>query len=159
MLQRFQSLLLLVSALGMFVFLGTNSWKKTNGDGSTVVVNPYHVFETNASSSLVTSDYPVYYVAILAVLSAGLSIFTIFQYKNRIRQMLFVALNSLLMGAAVGLSVYHIQYKANLLGDTGIEGDFGIGFWAAFVSLFSNWVANRMIRRDEKLVKSADRMR
>ena len=49
MLQRFQSLLLLVSALGMFVFLGTNSWKKTNGDGSAVVVNPYHVFETNAS--------------------------------------------------------------------------------------------------------------
>jgi hypothetical protein len=48
---------------------------------------------------------------------------------------------------------------ASPMGDTGIEGIFGIGFWAAFVSLFSNWVANRMIRRDEKLVKSADRMR
>ena len=159
MLQRFQSLLLLISALGMFVFLGTNSWKKTNGDGSFVVVNPYHVFETNSSGSLVSTDHPVYYVAILAVLAAGLSIFTIFQYKNRIRQMLFVALNSLLMGTAVGLSVYNIKYIANPMGDAGVEVIFGIGFWAAFVSLFSNWVANRMIRRDEKLVKSADRMR
>jgi hypothetical protein len=31
--------------------------------------------------------------------------------------------------------------------------------WAAFVALAANWLANRFIKKDEKLVKDADRMR
>ena len=41
----------------------------------------------------------------------------------------------------------------------GGEGSYTIGTWAAFISLVSNLLANRFIKRDEKLVKDADRMR
>lgn len=156
MLQRIQSLLLLLSGIGMVVFLGTNSWEKSGSEGSQVIVNPYHVVELKGT--LAVQDHPVYYIAVLAVLAAGVSFFSIFQYKNRVRQMLLVALNSLFMGLAIGLTIYQIKYVAMPMGETG-EGTFGIGVWAGFFALLSNWVANRAIRRDEKLVKDADRMR
>jgi len=156
MLQRIQSLLLLLAGTGMLVFLGTNSWEKGSVGGSQVLVNPYHVVEVK--NTLAVQDHPVYYIAVLAVLSAGLSIFTIFQYRNRMRQMLLVALNSLFMGLAMGLTIYQIKYVAMPMGESG-EGTFGIGVWAGFFALLANWVANRAIRRDEKLVKDADRMR
>lgn len=140
----------------MLVFLGTNSWEKGAGSSSHVIVNPYHVLEVK--NTLAVQDHPTYYIAVLAVLAASLSIFAIFQYRNRVRQMLLVALNSLFMGLAMGLTVYQIKYIATPMGDAG-EGTFGIGVWAGFAALLTNWVANRAIRRDEKLVKSADRMR
>lgn len=156
MLQRIQSLLLLLAGIGMMVFLGTNSWVKGTPEGGQVIVNPYHVVEVK--NTLAVQDQPIYYIAVLAVLSAGLSIFTIFQYRNRMRQMLLVALNSLFMGLAMGLTIYQIKYVAMPMGESG-EGTFGIGVWAGFFALLANWVANRAIRRDEKLVKDADRMR
>jgi hypothetical protein len=156
MLQRIQSLLLLVVAVCMFVFLGTQTWHKT-GNGEEAIVSAYAL--VHMKGALAAVNEPIYYLAVLAVLSAGLSIFTIFQYKNRVRQMLFVALNSLLAGATLAVAVYHINFEANLFFNPEQQGQFGIGFWALFIALIANWFANRFIRRDEKMVKSADRMR
>ncbi len=155
MLQRVQSVLLLLTALALGVFLGTNSFVKAIGPSEKVVVNPYHVF--HQTGNLASFNKDIYYVAVLGGLALILTIFTIFQYKNRIRQMLFVALNSLLIGAALAITVYHIQTDAIKLGSG--EGTYGIGMWAAFVALAANWLANRFIKKDEKLVKDADRMR
>ncbi|NBA87301.1 DUF4293 family protein [Emticicia sp. CRIBPO] len=157
MLQRIQSLLLLVAAISMGVFLGTNSFTKQISPDEAVIVNPYHVLHTKGS--LAAMDKPIYYVALLGVLALGLSLFSIFQYRNRVRQMLFVALNSLFMGLSLGLSVYHIQNDAVKIGADSIQGVYGIGIYAAFLALACNWVANRFIRKDEKMVKDADRMR
>lgn len=155
MIQRIQSILLLITAISMGVFLATNSYIKTITPTEYVAVNPYHVFHVKDGLALV--DKPIYYVVVMSVMALGLSIFTIFQYKNRIRQMLMVALNSLLIGVALALTVYHIQTDAIKLGNS--EGGYGIGMWAAFIGLASNWLANRFIKKDEKLVKDADRMR
>jgi glucan phosphoethanolaminetransferase (alkaline phosphatase superfamily) len=157
MLQRIQSLFLLVAAIAMVVFLGTNSFVKELGPNENVVVNPYHVF--HAKGQLAMYDKPLYYIAVLGVLAFGLSIFTIFQYKNRLRQMLLVALNSLLIGVALAATVWHIQKDALLIGDPSNQGAYSYGMWAAFIALACNWIANRFIKRDEKLVKDADRMR
>ena len=104
-------------------------------------------------------EKPIYYIATAAALALILTIFTIFQYKNRIRQMLLVALNSLLIGVTLAASVYHIQNDAIKIAGTGQESGYYIGIYAAFIALASNWLANRFIRKDEKLVKDADRMR
>lgn len=156
MLQRIQSLLLLIVAVCMGVFLATQTWHKA-GNGEEAMVSAYAL--VHMKGSLAAVNKPIYYLAVLAVLSAGLSIFTIFQYKNRVRQMLFVALNSLLAGATLAISVYHINYEANRFFNPEQQGEFGIGFWAVFVALIANWFANRFIRRDEKMVKDSDRMR
>ena len=44
MLQRVQSVLLLLTALALGVFLGTNSFVKAISPSEKVVVNPYHVY-------------------------------------------------------------------------------------------------------------------
>lgn len=158
MLQRIQSILLLVAGVCMLVFLGTTTWQKDIAEtGEQVILTPYYL--AHLKGTLAISQKPVFYLGVLAALAAGLSFFTMFQYKNRVRQMLFVALNSLLIGVTLGIAVYHVKYDANMLAGADKEGHFSIGFWAVFIALFANWAANRFIRRDEQLVKSADRMR
>jgi glucan phosphoethanolaminetransferase (alkaline phosphatase superfamily) len=157
MLQRIQTVLLLLTAIALGVFLGTSSFVRVIGPDEKVVVNAFHLFHQKGSLPLLNT--PIYYVATAAILALVLTIYTIFQYKNRIRQMLFVALNSLLIGVALAATVYHIQNDAIKIGNAAAEGSYGIGLWAAFVALACNWLANRFIKKDEKLVKSADRMR
>jgi glucan phosphoethanolaminetransferase (alkaline phosphatase superfamily) len=151
MWQRVQSLLLLVSILGTGVFLGTNSYVKIISPTEKIAVNAFHVFHQNGSEM---KEEQIYYVALLAGFSILLAIFTIFQYKNRIRQMLFVALNSLFLGVAMALTVYHVKNTAEAMG--GADGSFYIGLGGIFVALLANMIANRFIKKDEKLVKDAD---
>jgi hypothetical protein len=40
-----------------------------------------------------------------------------------------------------------------------IQGKYGYGFYALVVSLLANMIANRLIRKDEMLVQSSNRMR
>jgi hypothetical protein len=155
MLQRIQSVLLLLSAIALGVFLATNVWSSQTATGQ-VIVNPYQVLATKGSLASFQKD--IFYVALMAVIAIGIALFTIFQYKNRVRQMLFVALNSLLIGAAVATSVYHVKYDGMTIEGAG-EGNFEYGIYAGFAALAFNWIANRFIKKDEKFVKSADRMR
>ncbi|MGK0139378.1 MAG: hypothetical protein ACI9DJ_002837 [Algoriphagus sp.] len=155
MLQRIQSLLLLLSAIALGVFLGTNLWT-SDITGGQVIVNPYQVLATKGGLASFKKD--IFYVALMAGIGIIIAVFAIFQYKSRVRQMLFVALNSLLIGAAVAVAVYHVKYDGMTLEGAG-EGTFDIGIFAGFAALALNWLANRFIKKDEKLVKSADRMR
>jgi len=39
------------------------------------------------------------------------------------------------------------------------QGHYGYGFYALVVSLLANMIANRLVRKDEMLVQSSNRMR
>jgi hypothetical protein len=39
------------------------------------------------------------------------------------------------------------------------QGQYGFGFYAMVVSLLANMIANRLVRKDEMLVQSSNRMR
>jgi Domain of unknown function (DUF4293) len=152
MWQRPQTLLLLLAIVANGVFLGTNSYIKTISPTEKIAVNAFQIFKQNGD--VVGEKVPIYYVALLVGLSILLSIFIIFQYRNRVKQMLFVALNSLLLGGALAATVYHIQKTAVAMGGAG--GDYYIGIGAIFVALIANWLANRFIKKDEKLVRDSD---
>jgi Domain of unknown function (DUF4293) len=151
MWQRVQSLLLLVAILGSGVFLGTNSYVKISSPTEKFIVNGFQVLHQKGSE---IEKVDIYYVALLVGLSILLTVFTLFQYKDRVRQMLFVALNSLFLGAALAITVYHIQKTAPKMGGEG--GQYYVGIGGIFVALAANWLANRFIKKDEKLVKDAD---
>lgn len=90
-----------------------------------------------------------------AVISSLLSLITIFSFKNRSKQILFNSLNILINALLVGLLVH---WMLNLSGgidfpEKGIELVFPLVASIMFV------LANINIRKDEKLVKSADRLR
>jgi peptidoglycan/LPS O-acetylase OafA/YrhL len=82
-------------------------------------------------------------------LSAALSLFAIFQFKNRKRQQLIASISRLMITVAFFLIVFlHREEEV-----------FGIGMILLLVPFITLIAANFFIKKDEKLVKSADRIR
>jgi predicted permease len=154
MLQRIQSIFLLLSAIGLAIFLGTNSYVKVISETEMVAVNAFQVFHKSGDSLVQNHKTETYYIAVLAAISIVICFFVIFQFKNRLRQMLFSAVNSLFMGVALAVTVYHAQKTAPLYGGEG--GEYSVGLFALFAALVFNWLANRYIRKDEKLVRDSE---
>jgi peptidoglycan/LPS O-acetylase OafA/YrhL len=155
MLQRIQSLLLAIAAIAMIAFLFLPVWVKTGTDEQ-ASIDAFNFIHTKGTLSQVT---PVYYLGLLAIFSSIIAVFAIFQYKNRVKQMLFVALNSLISAVLMVSTVYIAQFNANKLFEVDKTGSYKIGIGMVAISLVCSGIANRFIRRDEKLVKDADRMR
>jgi len=97
-------------------------------------------------------------ISIGAGLSALVMLISITRYKNRMTQVKLNALFSLLT-AATFVGIYFYISKANALFDPTVFGTFLIGFYLPIVAMFNNFIANRFIRKDEKLVRSMDRIR
>ena len=77
------------------------------------------------------------------------------QYKNRLQQQALCAVNSLLLMIVMGLILYRTLYLGKEYGNPADQGSFLPGFYAIIGALFANGLANRFIRRDEKLVKES----
>ncbi len=138
MIQRIQSLYLLISAIisGGLVF-AFSLWTITGG---------YKVMIT---------DEPI--AMALFILSAILSIYTITKYKVRQTQFVLGRLNILINLALVALLVYKMMNPNLAVGEV-IESQ-GIVMGFPLVSVILIALANRAIKKDEDLVRSADRLR
>ena len=136
MIQRIQSiyllLVVLLSAVGAFLL---PLWYKE--DGSAVL----------ALDQLTT-------LAFFGV-SAVLALITIFLFKNRKLQFVLGRLNIILNFILLGFFVYWSQA---LPGEMQIS-EKGIGMLTPVLSIVFLVLANKAIKKDEALVKSADRLR
>ena len=94
-------------------------------------------------------------VKVSAVVSAMLSVITLFSFKKRNKQILFNYLNILINALLVCLLVF---WMLNLSGGISFP-EKGIEFVFPLVALVMFVLANYNIRKDEKLVKSVDRLR
>ena len=99
------------------------------------------------------NDYK--YILAMFTASGVISFITIFFYKNRKRQLIYNYLNIVLNLVLVGLLVYNLF---NLPGE-GINSQKGIGLVLPLISIILLFMANSGIKKDEKLVKSVDRIR
>nr|WP_297310107.1 DUF4293 domain-containing protein [uncultured Flavobacterium sp.] len=88
-------------------------------------------------------------------ISAALSIISILGYKKRQTQFVYNRLNMILNFILLGLFVYQ---SLNLSGETAVS-EKGIGMFLPIVSIILLVLANKAIKKDEDLVKSADRIR
>jgi len=156
MIQRIQSIFLALIAVAMGVLLSTPIWVKTGPNKEAAELTAIRLTHTQGISSFVT---PVYYVALLAVLVIGISIFTLFKYRNRVLQMGMCAINALLLTGLMGCVLYLTRYKGRDFFNPADQGQFSTGFYALVAALIFNMLANRFIRRDEKLVQESNRLR
>lgn len=157
MLQRIQTIFLFLIALAMGVVLGFPIWEKTGvASNESVRLTALQFVHTKGISSSIT---PVYYLAVLAVGVALVALFTIFKYRNRLLQMGLCAINAILLTALMGFVLYQTLYKGKEFFNPDDQGQFGFGFYAIVAALIFNMLANRFIRRDEKLVKESNRLR
>lgn len=157
MIQRVQSIFLLLTALVMIAVCFLPLWEKYGSEGQEYIsLSAMELIYLDNGEVAMRQD--TFYIAILASFAALVAIYSIFQFKKRLRQIQLGALNSLFMGGTLVLTYYY-TVKANALLDPMVQGNFLIGFYIIASALFFNLLANRFIRRDEKLVRSADRIR
>ncbi|WP_128547437.1 DUF4293 domain-containing protein [Larkinella soli] len=157
MIQRVQTIFLFLIAVCMGVVLGFPIWSKTGaGAAETAELTAFRLTHTKGVTSFIT---PAYYIGILAVVVAGLSLFIIFKYRNRLLQMGLCAVNAILLTIAMGSVLYLTLYKGKDLFNPGDQGTFTTGFYGLVGALIFNMLANRFIRRDEKLVQESKRFR
>lgn len=163
MIQRVQTIFLFLSAVFMIIMIFSILWKKINVvNNEKVTLSALELVhekeDINTGKVTIISKMDTYYIAGLAILSAMVSLFSIFKYTNRLAQMKFGALNSLLIGSSLGFAVYYIlDAEEAFFSQT--QSNYLPGFYFTVVALFFNALANRFIRRDEKLMKSANRIR
>lgn len=167
MLQRIQTIFMTIAAISMALVLFFPIWEKSDGNFEAekreyVIMNAFELrYEQRTSANDMTellgsqSTLPL---SIGAGLSALVMLISIVQYKNRMTQVKLNALFSLL-SAATFVGIYLYISKANALFDPEIFGTFLIGFYLPIVAMLNNFIANRFIRKDEKLVRSMDRIR
>lgn len=144
MIQRIQSLILLVAAI---ISGGLSNvftlWNATYD-------SQFFAYESIMKESLYLKP-----IGVLFILSAILSFITIFLFKNRKLQFVMNRLNILLNFLLLGFIVYNVL---NISGET-LVSEKGIGTFLPILSVFLLVFANRYIKKDEDLVKSVDRLR
>lgn len=157
MIQRIQTLFLAIVSVSMVVLISMPIWHKNAADSSqSITMSATQIAHQQGITSYIT---PLWYVALLAGLVAIVAAYAIFQFRNRTLQAGLCALNSILMTVLMALVMYFIFGKSKDLFEPQSIGEFGFGFYGLVVALLSNSLANRFIRRDEKFVRSQDRMR
>lgn len=136
MLQRIQTVYLLIAAIlsGGLIFV-------------------FHLWTTANDVPVYAKDDIVYLAMFLG--SAALSLFSIFNYKNRKFQFVLGRLNIILNFILLGLFVYVLL---NTSGESQIS-EKGVGIFIPIFSIVFLVLANKAIKKDEDLVKSVDRLR
>lgn len=136
MIQRIQSVYLLLAA---------------GVSGGLSFILPYG-FDAQGVGLFANTDY---LLLSLFVVSAILSLLTIFLFKNRQLQFVLGRINILLNFILLGVFVY---WSPTISGETFVS-EKGIGMMIPIISIVLLVMANRAIKKDENLVKSVDRLR
>ena len=158
MLQRIQTLLLAVVAIAMLATTALPMWEKSSATlNEKVTLTSYALEYFKGTVSTSTSNTMV--IVILALISACIAAFSITQYKKRMLQMTLGLINSILIAVILGYTFYQVFKVGIPMFEPENQGSYGAGFFATVLAMLCNMIANRFIRRDEMLVKSADRMR
>ena len=167
MLQRIQSVFMFFAALSMIAMLFFPLWEKSDNNLEAVereyaIMDTFNLryerqnTETGEAELLATQNTIL--ISIGCVIASAVMLFSISRFKNRITQVKLNALFSLLVACVLLGSYYYIS-KANALFDPKMQGTLLAGFYLPIVAMINNFLANRFIRKDEKLVRSADRIR
>lgn len=155
MIQRIQSVFLLLLALAMLSVVFLPIWTKTDPlTNQTLLLTSTKLAFTQGQGPSVNT----WVIAALAAASAAVALFEIFQFRNRIRQHQIGIFNVLLILSTIGAGFYYSSIGERML-NVKLEGTFLAGFYLPTLALLLNVLANRFIRRDEQLVRSMDRLR
>jgi hypothetical protein len=155
MLQRIQSIYLLAAGLvlaALFVFPLVHD-VYVDGKGITVMVTG--IYQNVNGQSTHTDFFTALTIATALAALAPLPV--IFLYKNRKKQ---INLCYGLMVLFIGHSYWVAQAVKNAVGGAYLNmSNYGIGIILLSLSLLLIVLAQKSIQRDEKLVRSADRLR
>ena len=143
MIQRIQTIYLLLASIvsGVLIFV-FNLWESLK--------NSIYALDFLDSDSYILKLIPVLFLA-----SAILAFIAIFIFKNRKLQFVIGRLTILINLILLGLLIY---LSLTLPGEAAVS-EKGIGMFIPILAILLIVLANKAIKKDEDLVKSADRLR
>lgn len=153
MIQRIQSLFLLGVLLLMFLFLllPLGAFSSDNAD-------VYLLFHHGLIKYFTAGKVAVYYnyaLSILSILTIFLTIITIFSFRNRLFQIKLCGIIFFLLVVIAGSELWQFFQTAKSFTHYTLK----IAFFFPWISMLLVLLARRFIRKDEELVRSADRIR
>jgi hypothetical protein len=155
MLQRIQSIYLLLASLAIYALFFFPLVHNVYVGGKPLTIMVTGVFQ-DMNGQLTHTQFFTALTAVTAVIGL-IPLIIIFLYKNRKQQ---VALCYSTMLVVVGLTFWMAQTVKPIMGDAQIDShNWGIGLLLSSVSMIFLVMAVKGVQRDEKLVKSADRLR
>lgn len=157
MLQRIQTVFLILVVLLMAASLFFNvAVYEVAESGATYVMSPFGLEIITPEGETQQQAIPYVLLAVLAIASITVAVIEITKFRNRMLQIKLGTLNSVILAATTILGVY---LSNDLATSRGVSPVYDIFVFLAPAALIFNALANRFIHRDEKLVRSVDRIR
>lgn len=157
MLQRIQTIFLaLVVIIGILAsFMPVLSFTSAE---SVYIMNLYKTVSVTETADMLSRNMGV---GVLQGVVQLLALVIIFLFKNRSLQMKLAKLNILLIALEIAAIVMYIDTVKSAIGETVNDIEIGIKFGAIIpvISLILTYLAIHFIKKDDKLVRSADRLR
>ena len=159
MIQRIQSIFLLIVSVAMFAMPFFPLWQiNVESESRNLIITAFYSLDKVEGQEAVFTPFPYAIIGFIAILAGMVAVIELFKYKNRLTQIKLGALNALLISATLVVSMFLIL-GANKPYAPEIYGTYYPAIYFPVVALVFNLLANRFIRRDEKLVRSVDRLR
>jgi len=150
MIQRIQSIFLLLAAVGLgLLFIESFDFATTSGEITTSTVL--------ADGDVDINDYPI--MMGLVGLGAVIFVAAIFLFKNRVLQSNIVKAGLLVVLVVFGFAGFYYGSNQTIAESANASLDFSFGWVGPVLALLFSLLALREISKDEKLVKSMDRLR
>jgi len=154
MIQRIQSLYLLLAVVAVALLFFFPIAELLVDKEFTFLFRYRGLYELKHGQEILKiASYPL---AILFSINMIISLITIFKFKNRILQLRLCIINILLLIASLALAYYFIAFAFTDFQDTVRYGI--VALMPVLAAIFS-FLAYKGIQKDEKLIKSIDRIR
>lgn len=150
MIQRIQTIFLFLAVVLLIALNFFPYWQSHSGNE---VLYSYG-YQTIKDGNTIL-EFGIYViVSVLAGIAAIIALIELFMFKNRVLQMLLSVVNSFIFMITMGLMAYLIFELQRT-----ISGNFAVSSYLLALAMFFNVLARRFIQKDEKLVRSVDRIR
>jgi Domain of unknown function (DUF4293) len=156
MIQRVQSIFLFLIGVLMTLMLFFPLWSKQNADETVQLTTLKLTYLRQAET---VSEQTAVYVGILIFVSISLAFISLFSFKNRMMQIKLNLLNVIILVVITSVASYLSVVVGQALFAPEVKGSFNWTFYIPTVCVLLISLSNHFIRKDEKLVRSIDRLR
>lgn len=154
MWQRIQTIFLALVVLSMVLGIFFPIWTgEANGEIHKLFPLHYSVYRDGVAAP---KYFPYSITAILMMAAATIAFIELRRYDDRILQIKLGTLNSVVLMITM---ISAVLLANQMINANPTNWAYGYGLYIPFVGVTFNWLAVRMIRKDEKKVRDSDRIR
>lgn len=154
MIQRPQTLLLIGAVLLLIVSFFLPFWELDH-DGIVASLNAFSRSITIGDGEQETKS--IAYMSIVGLVAVAALVFCIFKYNSRALQMKLSSVANLLIGGHIVMFLFMVVPAAEQ--EAGYTGGLTLGAFLPMGAFLLNSIAKFLIKKDDNLVKSVDRIR